>query len=301
MAVEKENVELECFVRHIYINKIQLGYFNLKSDKTEEGLIDVLYDALLPYVEVLPYKPVKFNLHEECLDCDYWPHRTYVEDGEWCTHCTVCDDVEWPCAEAGLMDRRAIRDMRLRIKDLEEKEDKNCYERLELKKLNASFDISWPLNLLPMEIPQGDHPGAFGSVRKFDVHTGIDLYCPEGTEIVAMEFGVVVAIEVFTGPNTNPPSPWWNETFAVLVEGPSGVILYGEMLPCVLKGDVVTRGQVIGNVKTVLKKDKGEPMTMLHLEHYAYGVREGVWWKLGEDKPDTLYDPYPLLQKAQKV
>ena len=110
---------------------------------------------------------------------------------------------------------------------------------------------NWPLPVRP-EIPTGDHPGSFGAVRKHDVHTGVDLYCDPGTEVYAVEDGVVVEIEDFTGPKAE--SPWWHETQAILVEGESGVVLYGEVEALVEVGDKITTGQVVGKVKTVLKK-----------------------------------------------
>ena len=65
----------------------------------------------------------------------------------------------------------------------------------------------WPLKATTPMFP--DEPGWFGAVRKSDIHTGIDLYCEQGTQIVAVEDGVVVHIEGFTGPNADDPSPWW--------------------------------------------------------------------------------------------
>lgn len=111
-----------------------------------------------------------------------------------------------------------------------------------------------------------DRCGQFGAVRKYDIHTGIDLYCEEGSIVSALEDGIVVAVEDFTGTKAN--SPWWNDTKAVLVEGKSGVICYGEIEPCVNVGDLIWAGDTIGKV---LKKNKGRPTTMLHLELYEKG------------------------------
>jgi len=110
----------------------------------------------------------------------------------------------------------------------------------------------------------------------------------------------VVGIEDFTGEFANPPSPWWNNTKAVLIEGPSGVIVYGEIKPLdtIKIGKKIRRGQNIGNVITVLKKDKGMPMTMLHVELYEKGIRETVIWNLDEPQPTGLLNPMPLLNSA---
>lgn len=155
---------------------------------------------------------------------------------------------------------------------------------------------TWPLKAWSFRnIPVGNHPGAFGVERKHDIHTGVDLYCPHDAEIVAVESGHVVGVEHFTGPGADDPSPWWNDTWAVLVEGLSGVVLYGELYPHVQVGDFVEAGERIGFSRTVLKKDKGKPMCMLHFELYKHSTRESVWWKLGESIPKRLRNPTSKL------
>lgn len=129
-------------------------------------------------------------------------------------------------------------------------------------------------------------PGRFGAIRKHDIHTGFDFYCPIGTEIPALESGVVVAIESFTGEKAG--SPWWHETQAVLVEGPSGVILYGEILPKVKVGQEIRAKEIIGTVLQVLKRDKGKPLAMLHLEWYTSGTKKSVWWYHNEPQPKNI-------------
>lgn len=156
----------------------------------------------------------------------------------------------------------------------------------------------WPLPGVEMVVPGSmPHPGSFGAIRKHDIHTGIDLYCQPEQEVLAVEDGEVVLIENFTGASANPPSPWWHETKAVLIEGLSGVVVYGEIRPLedITVGQKIKQGQVIGNVITVLKKDKGTPTTMLHLELYKPGTRETVVWNIGEPQPDSLLSPLTKL------
>lgn len=173
----------------------------------------------------------------------------------------------------------------------------------------------WPLlnteHLLP------DHPGLFGSVRKEDIHTGVDLYCEIGTTVVAMCSGIVVGVENFTGkyvgnkvrtsdqyndgdPNVQPPSPWWNDTDAVLIKSDIGgsVIVYGEIDTNIEIGSRVEADQQIGTIKrSVLRANKGRPMVMLHLEwhkaseppYFSFG------WNIGQERPDKLLDPKILL------
>ena len=159
---------------------------------------------------------------------------------------------------------------------------------------------TWPVpSQVPWEIPVNKHPGAFGVVRKHDTHTGIDLYCPEGNPVHAVESGIVVRCGAFTGPDAE--SPWWLPTRYVLVEGISGVVCYGEIQedPNIVVGAEVRPSQRLGSVRQVLKNDKGTPQSMLHLELYDFGFKgEPVWWKLDQPKPEALKDPTKLLRRA---
>ena len=156
---------------------------------------------------------------------------------------------------------------------------------------------TWPL---PGADRYTSYAGDFGVSRKYCVHTGVDCYCEPQQNVVAVEDGEVVAIEEFTGEHANPPSPWWNNTKAILVEGESGVVVYGEIKPLetIKIGKKIRKGQNIGNVITVLKKDKGLPMTMLHLELYKSGTRETAIWNLNESQPDNLLNPSEKLNLA---
>jgi len=141
--------------------------------------------------------------------------------------------------------------------------------------------------------------GAFGAVRKYDVHTGIDLYTIEGAPVLAMEDGVVVSVTDFTGP---PESPWWLPTKAVLIEGASGVLCYGEVVSYLVAGEKVQSGEPIANVVPVLREARkdipGHSRFMLHLELYEHGTKAPKEWKLGEPCPQGLLDPTPLLYRA---
>lgn len=151
------------------------------------------------------------------------------------------------------------------------------------------------------EIPLNPHPGSFAQRRKNHIHEGVDLYCQKDDEVLAMEDGVVIKIKNFTGAVVN--SPWWNDTWFVLVEGKTGVFNYGEIIPNenLKEGMFIKEGHVIGKVETVLKNDKGRPMSMLHLELYQHGTTDAIIeWALDEKKPIQLLDPTDFLLELTK-
>lgn len=126
--------------------------------------------------------------------------------------------------------------------------------------------------LLPMpDIPVCQHYGAYLVKRKFDVHTGVDLYTQETSPVYAIERGEIVSIRYFTGSEAG--CPHWNTTWAVDIEGYTGTLCYGEIVPSdtITEGMIVEPGQIIGNVKAVLREDKGKAMSMLHFAIHRHG------------------------------
>jgi murein DD-endopeptidase MepM/ murein hydrolase activator NlpD len=161
--------------------------------------------------------------------------------------------------------------------------------------------IEWHLN----QLPDSSEPGSFGFVRKHDIHTGVDLYCLGQNLVKAVETGFVVAVEEYTGPKAG--SPWWLPTKSILIEGESGVVCYGEVMPIgVSKGDMILKGQIIAYVVPVLRKKSNLNIAnhsnhMLHFELYTHGTRESVWWKLNEPKPTNLLDPTEKLNESYQI
>lgn len=161
--------------------------------------------------------------------------------------------------------------------------------------------VYWPLLGCQPMLP--DAIGLFGAKRRYEHHSGIDLYCELGTRVLAIEDGEVIAIEDFTGPKSTPPSPWWNPTQAVLVRSRMKVLAYGEISAMVSVGQKVKGGEVLGVVDTpVLRHFKGRPTVMLHLEQLHSCAKASEVWPLTEKYPNYLLDPFHLLwEVAGKV
>ena len=143
-----------------------------------------------------------------------------------------------------------------------------------LKRLNAllaidGVNITYPFSRVSEFAFFGPGAGmrAFGSRRSGGAraHAGIDLYFPDFTDVLALADGVVM----------RGPYAFYLETFAVEIDHGSFIARYGEIAPestwAVEKGDEVKRGQKIGRVGILTKKDGsrlGVPSMMLHLEFY---------------------------------
>lgn len=159
--------------------------------------------------------------------------------------------------------------------------------------------MKWPFRDKEPQIPAVGAVGDFAFRRSFYYHPGVDLYCADLQPVRAIEAGTIVHMEHFTGANANPPSPWWLDTWSIMVEGDSGVIGYCEIqnFDHLKVGMHVEEGEPIALVTPVLKKDKGNGRTMLHVEHYVPGTKHHVTWVLDTPKPEELLNSRLLLQK----
>jgi hypothetical protein len=143
-------------------------------------------------------------------------------------------------------------------------------------------------------------PNRWGYPRKFDVHTGVDLFAPDGEPVYAIENCQVIKTGVFTGESIG--MPWWHETHFVAVKGRSGFVLYGEIYPPKWnKGDSILEGEEIGQIKTVLKVDKGRPMSMLHIELYNCHFDGWCEWELNGIKPAALCNIEQLIFRGDPL
>lgn len=137
--------------------------------------------------------------------------------------------------------------------------------------------------------------GLFSAVRRHDIHTGLDFYCEEGSDVSCIREGVVVDVFQFTGIDVG--THWWNSTDAVVVECGHLIYVYGEVNPSVRIGQHLSLGDRVGNVARVLRTNKGvTPTSMLHLEVWMKtGYKKNYTWKLGTDKPVGLLDPRTVM------
>jgi len=158
-----------------------------------------------------------------------------------------------------------------------------------------------------VELPILPHVGAYGVRRRYDMHRGVDLYVPKGVNVYAVEDGVVKDIRPWTGTKAN--CDWWADTDAISVEGRSGLVVYGEIMinPDLKLDDEIKAGDFIGYVVPVLKKDKGRPMSMLHLELRETGFYRNIdktWNHNGDPTnpgvPRGSKDPTPYLLRMFK-
>ncbi len=152
-----------------------------------------------------------------------------------------------------------------------------------------------------------DHPGWFGSQRKYDIHSGVDLYCGGEVDVYPFEPGVVVNMGLFTGEDAG--CGWWNDSYFVAIKGESGVIVYGEIMVDggISIGDNVGVDCIIGNVTRILKnKPKsqiiGHSMYMLHVELLNDGeVEPCEGWKKGSKCPKGIKDPSIYIALAEEI
>lgn len=136
---------------------------------------------------------------------------------------------------------------------------------------------TFPLRARPAQ-SYHHRPLAFGSPRDGGArkHAGCDLYAPAGTEVLAVEAGIV----------TRGPYLFYDGVYAIEVTHSCGVVRYGEIESAsVQEGMTVSEGQVIalvGKMATV-------PQSMLHFELYA-GNRTGPLTVRGREPYHRRYD-----------
>jgi hypothetical protein len=149
-----------------------------------------------------------------------------------------------------------------------------------------------PLPDCTWSLPVGKyHPAGFGARRKYNLHTGIDLFCEHMQPVASVEAGTIISLKDFS--KRKNKSPWLNRTRVILIEGKTGVSAYCNVIERkgLKVGDEVRSGEIIGNVVRLNKKKRRKDVCMLHLELYAKGTRKRVTWSYNFPKPPQLLDP----------
>lgn len=172
----------------------------------------------------------------------------------------------------------------------------------------------WPIpNSYSNKIPALNSPGSFWENREDRYHCGIDIYAPDGSEVVSTEGGKVVDIGIFTSPEI---LSYWNLTKYVTIKIKNNFFLkYAELSEVIINiNQLLKPGQLIGYLGTVLNfkkitkespryiqkiKSENKP-SMLHLEVYSSKPVEnknylgGNWF--GKIKSENLLDPTDYLK-----
>lgn len=171
----------------------------------------------------------------------------------------------------------------------------------------------WPLEKSKNPVPLYGSPNGWLHPRKYNIHTGVDLFAKLGEPVYAMYEGWIDNIGLFTGDRIF--SPWWNETWYISVRhrpvAQMYCFIYGEIKPdkSLLSNGYVEAGQLLGTVQQVIKKPKvGQQPCMLHME--AYSDTHPAPIDLGLDKYDDmvqcldwngLMDPTDTLLRALEL
>lgn len=176
----------------------------------------------------------------------------------------------------------------------------------------------WPVpNSYSKEIPAAGLPGSFWEDRRDRHHCGIDIYAPEGSEVLSIEDGKIISIGIFTSPGV---ISYWNTTYYILMKNINGFICkYAELGSVFVgKGDSVKAGQLIGCVGKVLndsKIDDNAPLyikniknnmnySMLHFELFDSIPKQSKYYLGGNwfegAKPKNLLNPTDYLQNTKK-
>lgn len=134
-------------------------------------------------------------------------------------------------------------------------------------------------------------------------HSGIDIFCPVGSKVVAAEDCNVIRIWKFTGA---PDTPEYRTTWAVTVRNHTGnVIVYGELRKPRLKlGQSLKAGQTVGFLAQVIFA-RNQPIAKrrctLHIELYKRGTKKTIdWWLRTQKRPRSLLNPTSYLKSCLK-
>ncbi len=177
----------------------------------------------------------------------------------------------------------------------------------------------WPVpDSYAKDIPKNGAQGSFWEDRDEKFNCGIDIFAPAGSEVLAIESGMVFITDVFTSHNDGN---YFNKTYYIVVRTPHKIFFKYAALQEVLVnvGDQVRQGQPIGKVGTIFNENRIDMETpyyimdlvnlgntsMLHMELYKFPVIEIKPYMagnfLGKQKPYSLLDPALYLNGSRKL
>ena len=82
-------------------------------------------------------------------------------------------------------------------------------------------------------------PGSFWENGGDRHHCGVDIYAPEGSDMLSVEDGEVIDIDIFTSPDK---ISYWNTTYHVLLKNKTGFVCkYAELRDILVKRGIVVK------------------------------------------------------------
>jgi len=168
-----------------------------------------------------------------------------------------------------------------------------------IQKFKLIMEKIWPIPTVKKHLPKSKHKRGFArnhEDKRF--HAGVDILAPFGSDICAIENGVVRNVFLFTYPELDKHYKYKN-THAIAIEHDDGnFALYCEIQKPKLKiGDKVKIGQKIAKVGMIFA-DKPKH-TMLHFEYHNELPKETTKWYAGK-KPKSLLNPTLYLKSCLK-
>jgi murein DD-endopeptidase MepM/ murein hydrolase activator NlpD len=155
--------------------------------------------------------------------------------------------------------------------------------------------IYWPIPSVKKKIPESKSRCGFGRNKVNNrFHAGTDILAKYGSDVVAIESGVVRNIFLFTFPGLDKYEKYAN-TYAIAIKHKDGnYALYAEIQkPKINIGQKVKAGQKIAKVGRVILNSN---RTMLHFEYHSkLPIKTTKWYK--NKRPKNLLSSTIYLKK----
>lgn len=156
----------------------------------------------------------------------------------------------------------------------------------------------WPVPCVRKIIPKSKHKRGFArNHEEGRFHAGVDILAPFGSDIVAIESGIVKNIFLFTYPELDKFYKYEN-TYAIAIKHKDGnYALYCEIQKPKLKiGQKIKAGQKIAKVGRIFAHRPKH--TMLHFEYHSKLPKKTTKWYANK-RPKGLLNPTKYLIKCR--